>query len=103
MQISEIPDDGWYKKDYRRLEFDHKYDTPLDDVDVVFHNSGVNRWCVLFSLMQNVTGITYRLLFELLFNLIQEDHVTEERTRTHMSQCISTDFKVSKPKPWELI
>jgi hypothetical protein len=32
-----------------------------------------------FSLMQNVTGITYRLLFELLFNLIQEDHVTEKK------------------------
>ncbi|KAG0542791.1 hypothetical protein BDA96_02G134400 [Sorghum bicolor] len=32
---------GWFKKDYRRLEFDQKHDTPLDDVDVVFHNSEV--------------------------------------------------------------
>jgi len=32
---------GWFKKDYRRLEFDQKYDTPLVEVDVVFHNSQV--------------------------------------------------------------
>ena len=37
---------GWFKKDYRRLEFDQKHDTPLDDVDVVFHNSEVSGCCI---------------------------------------------------------
>ena len=29
--------------------------------------------------MQNVTDMTYRLLFQLLFDLIQEHHVTEKK------------------------
>ena len=68
------------QKGYKRPEFDEKYDTPLDDVDAVFNDSEVNKWCIsIFYLMQNVTDITYRLLFQLLFDLIQEHHVTEKK------------------------
>jgi hypothetical protein len=53
-------------------QFQHinkKCDTPLD---AVFHNSEVSTWCIsVFSIMQNVTDIAYKLLFKLLFNMIQ--------------------------------
>ena len=49
-------------------------------MDAVFNDSEVNKWCIsIFYLMQNVTDITYRLLFQLLFDLIQEHHVTEKK------------------------
>ena len=44
--IPEILDDGLFKNRYRRLEFDQKYDIPLDDVDVVFYDSEVSNWCI---------------------------------------------------------
>ncbi|EES16537.2 hypothetical protein SORBI_3008G016200 [Sorghum bicolor] len=37
--IPEILEDEWFKKGYKRPEFDEKYDTPLDDVDAVFNDS----------------------------------------------------------------
>jgi serine/threonine protein kinase len=37
--IPEILEDEWFKKGYKRPEFDEKYDTTLDDVDAVFNDS----------------------------------------------------------------
>jgi hypothetical protein len=42
--IPEILEDEWFKKGYKRPEFDEKYDTPLDDVDAVFNDSEVSEW-----------------------------------------------------------
>ncbi|GJN28391.1 hypothetical protein PR202_gb16504 [Eleusine coracana subsp. coracana] len=39
--IPEILEDEWFKKGYKRPEFDEKYDTTLDDVDAVFNDSEV--------------------------------------------------------------
>jgi hypothetical protein len=46
--IPEILEDEWFKKGYKRPEFDEKYDTTLDDVDAVFNDSEV-------SYMESVT------------------------------------------------
>lgn len=37
-------EDEWFKKGYKRAEFDEKYDTTLDDVDAVFNDSEVSPW-----------------------------------------------------------
>ncbi|WVZ88133.1 hypothetical protein U9M48_034683 [Paspalum notatum var. saurae] len=37
--IPEILEDEWFKKGYKRPEFDEKYDATLDDVDAVFNDS----------------------------------------------------------------
>ena len=37
--IPEILEDEWFKKGYKRPEFDEKYDTTLDDVYAVFNDS----------------------------------------------------------------
>jgi hypothetical protein len=80
MTIPEILEDEWFKKGYRRPEFDEKCDTSLDDVDVVFNDSEVSKWCIfVFYLMQSVTDFTYRPLLQLLFGLIQVHHVTEKK------------------------
>lgn len=48
-----------------RLEFDQKYDTPLVDVDVVFHNLGVSDWCIsVLSLTQ------YRYCLQSTFRIV---------------------------------
>jgi hypothetical protein len=52
----------------------------LDDVDAVFNDSEVSKWCIsIFYVIQNVTDFTYRLLFEIVIDLIQEHHVTEKK------------------------
>lgn len=37
--VQEMLEDEWFKKGYKRAEFDEKYDTTLDDVDAVFNDS----------------------------------------------------------------
>jgi hypothetical protein len=37
-------EDEWFKKGYKRAEFDEKYDTTSDDVDAVFNDSEVSPW-----------------------------------------------------------
>lgn len=78
--IPEILEDEWFKKGYKRPEFDEKYDTTLDDVDAVFNDSEVSDWCIsIFSLMHNVTDFSYHLVLLMLFSIIQEHHVTEKK------------------------
>ena len=78
--IHEILEDEWFKKGYKRPEFDEKYDTTLDDVDAVFNDSEVSNWCVsIFCLMHNVTDFSYQLVLLMLSAIIQEHHVTEKK------------------------
>ena len=59
---------------------DEDYDTTLDDVDPVFNDSEVSKWCIsMFFLMHSVVDFTCQLvLLLLLFDIIQEHHLTEK-------------------------
>jgi hypothetical protein len=61
-------EDEWFKKGYKRAEFDEKYDTTSDDVDAVFNDSEVSPWLYINSCISVSTSCRNPSLIWVLFH-----------------------------------